>query len=188
MQPTIRTRSGHEFDFLQPDTSVFGIEDIAHALSNECRFAGHSSHFYSVAQHSILVSEIVAPEHALHALLHDAAEAFCKDIPKPLKRMLPDYAVIERRVEAAVFARFGLPATLPAEVKHADLVLLVTEQRDLMGGAEAWSTVRPLDTRIVPMPPTVAKNMFLHRYHQLARERAFTRSSTTLAGAEGAVV
>lgn len=169
--PTILTQSGNHFNFLTPDTSEFGVEDIAHALSHECRFAGHSRHFYSVAEHSLMVSHIVPQQHALQGLLHDAAEAFVKDIPKPLKRLLPDYAVIEKRVEAAIFTRFGLPPKLSLEVKHADLVMLATEQRDLMAPHVRLDRrpagVEPLAQRICPMTPRVAKLMFLHRYHEL---------------------
>ena len=93
------------------------------------------------------------------------------DVAKPLKMLLPDYRVIEERIEAAVFARFGLPAKLPQCVKDADRVLLRTEQRDLMGAdGHQWSFTdgtAPLDERIEPLPPSEAKWLFLTRYASL---------------------
>mgnify|MGYP003433643820 FL=1 len=169
--PTIMLASGSYFDLEDPASSEFGIEDIAHALAHICRYTGHCRTFYSVAQHSVLVSRVVPPEHAFHGLMHDAAEAFIGDVAKPLKILLPDYKVIEDRIEAAVFARFGLPAKLPQCVKDADRVLLRTEQRDLMGAdGHQWSFTEgtaPLAERIEPLPPAEAKWLFLTRYAAL---------------------
>lgn len=171
MNPTILTATGVYFDFLQPHVDMVRLEDIAHALANTCRFGGHTRPFYSVAQHSVLASRIVAPEYARAALMHDAAEAYLGDVPKPLKRLLPDYQRIEQRVEAVTLARFGLSLPLPVQVQRADLVLLATEQRDLMPYHEdKWgciARVTPLPDPIVPVSPDEAREMFLARWDEL---------------------
>lgn len=172
MQPSILTSSGRYFDFIRPDLSLFDIHDIAHALSNLCRFTGHVRTFYSVAQHSVGASYAVPPEFAFEALMHDAAEAFVGDVSSPLKHLLPGYREIESRVESAIRARFGLPAEQSVAVKHSDLVMLATEKRDLMPAAgDTWPilrTIRPLAAAIVPLDPGMACHTFLYRFAELA--------------------
>ncbi|MFB5172848.1 HD family hydrolase [Erwinia amylovora] len=126
----IQTVTGKHFNFVNTDSASICIEDIAGALSNICRFTGHLTDFYSVAQHSVHVSYLVPAEYAFEALLHDAAEAYCSDINSPLKSLLPDYRDIENRIETVIRRKFGLPPVISTPVKYADLIMLATERRD----------------------------------------------------------
>jgi 5'-deoxynucleotidase YfbR-like HD superfamily hydrolase len=159
------TASGKQFDPVDPQPDMIDLVDIANGLSNECRFAGQCRYFYSVAQHSVLVSQNVPRENAWEALLHDAAEAYIKDIPAPIKRLLPDYRALEHKIEAAIRARFGLPDSQTPIVKHADLVLLATERRDLMPqDGSSWQMLKgitPLDKRIRAVHSSAAKSLFM---------------------------
>jgi uncharacterized protein len=168
MTPTILTCTGEYFDFINPDQSAIDIRQVASALSKICRFTGHTREFYSVAQHSVFVSYLVPQDEALSGLLHDAAEAFIGDVAKPLKMLLPDYQAIEERVERAVFKALGVGFPLSKNVKHADLRMLITEQRDLMNYAgKPWLDIEPLPTPIHPMSSGDACVAFLNRYHQI---------------------
>lgn len=173
--PVILTSSGNLFDFRIPEQCAIDIEVIAHALSNQCRFGGHCREFYSVAQHSVLVSYLVPAEHALKALLHDAAEAYLVDVPSPIKPLIPGYSVLERRVHEAVFAAFGLTPELPPEVRHCDLVALATEKRDLMPEDGPWALLEGVSTdpyEIVPLMSQTAKKLFLDRFYELTNQAA----------------
>ena len=167
----ILTASGRHFDYLDPRPEDIHILDIAQGLAAESRYNGHTRGFYSVAQHAWLTSQIVPRERALEALLHDATEAYCKDIPRPLKELLSDYQAIEARVDLTIRATFGLPLDMTPAVKHADLVLLATERRDLMpADATPWpilASIEALPRKIVPMQPSRAQSLFLKRYIEL---------------------
>ena len=166
----IQTFSGARFWPMDPRAEEVRIEDIAHALALVSRFGGHCRVFYSVAQHSVLVSEQCGPEDALAGLLHDSAEAYLGDIPRPLKRQpeMVGYRVAEARVQRVVFERFGLPWPMDMSVKIADEALLATEARDLMGVAGDFPTWElpqpPLPNRVEPWDWATAKREFLYRF------------------------
>ena len=167
--PKIMLQSGAWFDLLDPDGSTFTIEDIAHGLANVCRYAGQCRTFYSVAEHSLKVSE-TCPDAPFAALLHDAAEAFVGDVSRPLKQLIPQYKLIEDGIETAILARFGLPTRLPPAVKTADMRVLAAERVQLMptGAGEPWrNDVEPAPITIECLVPRAAKAAFLRRFQTL---------------------
>jgi hypothetical protein len=151
------------------------IRDIAHALSMLCRFGGHAQQFYSVAQHSFLASQLVPPDEALWALLHDASEAYLVDVPTPLKRLaaMSGYRAVEAQVQLTICHAFGLPHEMPASVHAVDGALVLTEAAHLLatGAGPDFDDIRrrvpPAAVKIVPVAPDVAERAFLKRYEQL---------------------
>lgn len=181
MTTTILTSQGTYFDFEHPERSVINVEIVAHALSHLCRFTGHCLDFYSVAQHAVVVSHLVPPEFAWEGLHHDDGEAFIGDMVSPLKKLIPGFKELERRVDAVVWRHFGLPEVLPPEVKRADLVALRTEQRDLMHQAGGlWTSLHGIDPaphiKIVPMAPALARQAYLDRHAELLSQREGARA------------
>jgi uncharacterized protein len=174
---SVMTYTGRWVQPLCPDWRTIDIEDIAHSLSNQCRFTGHTRHFYSVAQHSCLVSDILPRALALDGLLHDASEAYLSDIARPIKNQ-PEFGDIyrssENRLMEAVCDKFGLDwdcAEMPLEVKAADNILLYTEMRDLLPpeileGINLDETV-PLKEKIKTWSPSRSKIAFLNRFYSL---------------------
>lgn len=170
------TFTGQRLYLLDPEPSKIEINDIAHALSRQCRFNGHTREFYSVAQHSVLVSKLVpqgVPIVALCGLLHDATEAFLGDMIRPLKRLLPAYSELEAMWWEAIARAYKLPLQLPEVVKHADHVMLQTERRDLLNPVagveflEDRAGYQPAHQRIKPMNPDQARTAFLDRFWEL---------------------
>ncbi len=167
----ISTHSGTQINLLDPQPEQIHIEDIAHGLSQTCRFAGQCPVFYSVAQHSVLVADLLPEEWALHGLLHDASEAFMGDLHTGLKRLLPDYKRLENRVLAAVFRHFGLDDTdlKPAAVELADRQALFVEMKAL-GMRLPMEAPSPLpETRLEPWTAQQARQRFLERFAMLVR-------------------
>ena len=134
----MQTHTGRVVDLTRFCEDDIVVDDIAHALSQIIRFTGHARAPYTVAQHSLIVAELVPPEHRLWALVHDASEAYLGDVSSPLKSLLPDYREIEERFQKIIAGRFGLPWPIPPEVKHADRVALMAEKRDLLLARHEW--------------------------------------------------
>lgn len=133
VKPYMLTASGKHFDLLNPKPEQVDHNDIFAAISKLCRFTGHCSDIYTVGQHSLLVMSLVPEEFCFEALMHDAAEAYTGDVGTPLKVALgPAFRELEHRIEAVVREKYGLPAKLSPEVKHADIVALGLEKRWLM--------------------------------------------------------
>lgn len=170
----IRLLSGSLFDYNDPDKSAVTIEDIACALSNVCRFAGHLPQFYSVAQHAINTSRIVDAGNAYAALLHDTAEAFTNDLPTPLKHAVPVFKQLEESIEASMSRRFGFQYPLSDAVRLADLQMLALEKVHIKRDLSPWSVLEGIEYEhlkglvdLRPMAPCRAKALFLERYADL---------------------
>lgn len=162
---SIKTFSGVKFFPLDPRPEEIFIEDIAHALSMICRFTGHVKKYYSVSEHSIRVSRICKPEDKLHALLHDASEAYISDVSRPVKyaeEMAP-YRAIEKNLQRCIYKRFGLSEEEPEGVKMADNRMLEIESRDLMCFAKTAFERQILTT----LTPEKAEEEFLRNFDLL---------------------
>lgn len=170
------TFSGHSVTPLAPEKVE--IMDIGHALSMLCRYTGHSTSFYSVAEHSVLVSHLVPPEFALEGLLHDAHEAYIGDIGSPLKSHLREFKGIDVAVQAHVLAALEIQTPLPPEVKAADERAAEIEMEVLWGGK--------MDSRIECLAPAMARHRFLVRYIDLASKRLLAATGAVGSSADAA--
>lgn len=176
--------NGRTFWPLDPRADEVHIDDIAHALSNICRWGGRVCEFYSVAQHSLHVAQIVErtrPDLALQALLHDAAEAYLGDVATPIKRHLDvhrhgshePFFDTEWRVLDAIGQAFGFGRWVELRVIHdADALALATEARDLMGGLTWDGMVATNEPTIDPLLPRAARAQFLAMFRRLTSNRA----------------
>lgn len=171
----IETRSGRLFSLVDPRPEDVDIKDIAHALSQLCRFTGHTRMFYSVAQHCIHVSYLVPDELALQGLLHDASEAYIGDLSSPLKAVVDSLAGgrlrrLEDEILEAIAERFGVPFPFDPRVKEADLISMMTEVRDFMPGTPSyWAgvPVLPHPGFLASWSPHMVRDQYLRRFKEL---------------------
>lgn len=173
----LQTFTGRQFWPLDPRSDEIFIEDIAHSLAMQCRYAGHCLKFYSVAEHSVLLARWVldnhGPEHALWALLHDASEAYLVDIPRPVKPHLAGYKDAEAKVMLAVCERFGLQSEMPSIVHKADGAIIGDERANMAPCVAEWyATGDGLGVELEYWQPHHGELWFMHTYNELVRRAA----------------
>lgn len=170
----IVTSTGKRFYFDDIESNIIDIEDIATALSRICRFAGHCSRFYSVAEHSMFVSSLLPDELKIAGLLHDATEAYLGDITRPLKAHLKTYKEIEDKLHKHIESVFGISFDDP-RIKEADNIALLAEAKNFYEKEDLsiWGInvddfdclklfyIPPFDSN-----PRDVKERFLWEYHQ----------------------
>jgi 5'-deoxynucleotidase YfbR-like HD superfamily hydrolase len=147
----------------EPTLDMIDIEDIAHALSHACRWAGHVPRFYSVAEHSVHCTDLIVDKsQAFEALMHDASEAYLVDVPRPIKHRLPEYKAIEDNLMRLIAEKFGFIYPMSEEVKNIDNQLLQMEWDCLIIGNVDHK-------ELLSLTSDEAKWMFLHTFNHLKR-------------------
>ena len=163
----IRTFTGLYINVFEPTPEMICIEDIAHSLSMQPRFGGHLSEFYSVAQHCVLMTELVREmyhdKHMLATLLHDASEAYILDIPRPIKNRLTDYKNVETRLMSLIAFKFAFKFPLYGLIKKADEVMLEWELNSLMLKNDSCNEIRCWSHK-------ESEEQFLKTFHKLNKE------------------
>lgn len=158
----IRTFTGQYVNVFEPDLKTLHVKDVAHALSMNARFGGHSPVFLSVAQHSIWICDYLENEGyskriCFSGLMHDSSEAYLVDIPKPIKLELPDYNKVEDVLMIALAKRFKFQYPLSPEIKAVDKVALEWEWKHIV-------TTKKKRPKV--MSQKEAKREFLKRYEK----------------------
>lgn len=172
----MQTFTGRKFWPMDPRAEDVDIRDIAHSLSMQCRYAGHCISFYSVAEHSVLMSRHLRRHGykvALTALLHDASEAYLIDVPRPVKPFLEGYQRAEKAVQREIFAKFGLPLEIPSQVHEADERIIADELVNLKPMDWHATHDNPLGVTIRNWSPADAEREFLATYAALVADLAW---------------
>jgi len=172
----IQTYTGRAFWPLKPTMEALSVIDIAHALSNQCRYSGHVNFFYSVAQHCCLLASWLSerghsPLDCLQMLMHDAPEAYLVDIPRPVKQFMPQYRVWDHAINDVIREWMGwkdLP--IPSFQDDLDSRIIVDERAALMDCSLDWQHSRePVGVNIIPWSPMEAERQFLIQYAAYSR-------------------
>lgn len=173
----IETFTGIRFFFMTPTPDMFSIIDVAHALALQCRYNGHTKTHYSVAEHCVLMSDWLRDRGhdkltCLTALLHDVAETYIGDLPRPVKEKVPAFKEIEKTIEAAAAEKFRFAYPFPKIVKELDARILKDEREQAMPKSDnEWGTdsLESMGIRVRNWDHRTAESMFLGRYVALTR-------------------
>lgn len=179
-EPWMETFSGKKFFLFDKEgLDQIDIYDIAHSLALNCRYNGHCSRFYSVAEHSVLMSYLVPEGLELEGLLHDSTEAYLSDIVRPFKRVMPMYQDIENTLYTRIASKYGLADKIHAETKEVDLAICKLEAETLMmSKGKGWGLDSSVITnelleeksgysKIPCWSPEQAEQEFLSRFYEL---------------------
>lgn len=156
-EPVIHTFTGKWVNVFNPKPEMFCIEDIAHALSYQCRFGGHTKKFYSVAEHCCRGTETAKDKFTF--LMHDCSEAYLLDIPRPIKLKLANYKEIEDGLTNVLAEKFGFKYPFDEDIKKVDDFMLQIE----------WGCIMLQEPRfnLTPWHPSAAKKKFLELFEEL---------------------
>jgi uncharacterized protein len=170
--PWLQTFSGRQFYPLDPREDDVHIEDIARALSLQNRYAGHTKFPYSVAQHCLIMSDLVPVEFAFEALMHDASEAYLCDIPRPIKPFLTNYIEIEDRLMEVISKKFNFTYPMSPEIRFADTRMVYTEKKWVVHDVLTWDEYSekdypPFEVEIYSKSYEIIEQQFLKRFKEL---------------------
>lgn len=178
-QTWVLTRSGRAFDLVNLDPNEVDIEDIAYSLGKLCRYTGHPEPFFSVAEHSVIMNQLVSRKAQIHAMLHDTPEAYVNDLTTPVKRLLPDYKALENRILVIIYKHFGIGfpnQKIIEEVKDADVRMHVTEREQLLPASpRPWSrnhSEGPFKYRLPCWGPKKAGIIYMETFNKLRKEKS----------------
>lgn len=190
----IMTSTKNRFYYSDFNSEDILVEDVGNSLSNQPRYCGHTNEFYSIAEHSVILSLVVPDSLKKYALMHDASEAYISDLPHPVKCKLSDYTDMEERIMDCVMEKFDLTYPDSGDYKYfkkMDRVIVVYEMRELFdltdnelygifGGERNLYSIyeRTQDTSNLekyfqdfePSSPAKSKYLFFNRFEELFNE------------------
>ncbi len=173
-------------DPLDPGSFELNVDEIAEVLSKICRFGGHTSRFYSVAEHSLWCASVahrdynMKPSQMLYVLCHDVAEVVVGDIIRPLKKLCPqevldaEDTILENFLRTIPFNDKQWAAIHDEEfvdaVREIDTRMAMTEAEQLLEqynsieGVEAFEDT-PLN--VISLPEDVVRESFMEMFAKL---------------------